>query len=92
MQATSQIANTIAKESGLKGQHYAKILDALKAIGSGTAYEIAAKCGMDAVQVSRRLSEMPSVYDTGRKGRTPSNRPAIKWAAVTSTNQTQLFN
>lgn len=91
MQTTSRISNTIAKESGLKDQHYAKIRAALLQ-GSGTAYEIAERCNMDAVQVSRRLSEMPEVYDTGQKGRTPSNRPAIKWALAVTGKQAVLFN
>lgn len=81
----------MAKESGLKEAHRQKILDTLIAIGKGTAYDIAKFSGIDHVAVSRRLSEMPDVYDTGEKGLSPSNRPCILWAAHTTIKQTTLF-
>lgn len=40
------------------GSHVARILAALDSLGTGTAHEIAQRCGLTVVQVDRRRKEM----------------------------------
>lgn len=64
--------------------HYALIIGALGLQGDATIYELAARTGLDHVQVARRLPElsqaMPArIFDTGRTKPSPSGRPCRIW-------------
>lgn len=85
MQQTSISANNQAISSGLKIEHKRRILAALDLISEGTANEIANRAGIEYVACVRRLSELVTdnkVYDTGKLGKSPSNRACIIWGKV----------
>jgi predicted ArsR family transcriptional regulator len=79
--ATSHAAAARVRE--FDGEHYAKILEALKR--PGTIHEIAERCGLDPVQVARRLSELekalpPRALPTDETRPSPRGRPCRVWA------------
>lgn len=72
------------------GEHHAKILEALREHGPGTAHEIAERCGLEAHAVGKRLNELHTrsfigpVVDGRQKPltrKTPSGRSAQVWYA-----------
>jgi len=75
---TSLAANRAATVE-MRNGHYAKIISALKSIGSGTYEEIANFIGLDRHAVGRRLGEMEGmqiVWKPGAKKNTKSGRLA----------------
>lgn len=54
--------------SGALTDHASRIMAVLNQGGGWTAYEIAEACGLNNVQVSRRLSAMPGVRKMGEAG------------------------
>lgn len=82
MQPTSILANNHANKSGLKAAHADKIVEALKVITQGTAFEISVQANMKSVAVSRRLSELEKqgiVYSKGVSNKSESGRVALVW-------------
>ena len=79
---TSRIAARMA--GGLRADHHRRILDALRA-GPAGASEIAARCGLDAHQVGKRLGEMGRaglIETTGNTVRSATGRPERQWRAI----------
>ena len=75
---TSLAANKAATVE-MRNGHYAKIISALKSLGSGTYEEIANHVGLDRHAVGRRLGEMEGmqlVWKPGAKKNTKSGRQA----------------
>lgn len=76
---TSIKANQSVKE--MKQEHYVKIIEALEKMKVGGTYvEISEACGLDSIQVGRRLSEMitaGTVFNVGTTRMTPSGRPSM---------------
>jgi hypothetical protein len=76
---TSRVAASMA--GGLRADHQRKILDSLGQ-GAAGASEIAARCGLDAHQVGKRLGEMGRaglIQTTGRTVRSATGRPEREW-------------
>lgn len=73
-----------ARVDGFAHEHFGKILVALKQ-GRGTIYQIAERCGLDHVQVARRLPELAAavpakVRPTGEKRPSPKGgSPCRVW-------------
>lgn len=95
MRKTSLQAHKGIKEGGVKQIHYAIILDAFALLrnNEGTALDLSGMCKLDYWQVSRRLGEMaspsdptqqPTIEDTGRLGKSRSNRRAVIYRLVTT--------
>jgi predicted ArsR family transcriptional regulator len=78
--ATSKDA---ARQShGLASEHRRQILAALEGGVELTAGEIAVRCGLTSLQVSRRMAELRSdgeIVATTNTRPTPSGRPAQVW-------------
>jgi hypothetical protein len=77
--ATSRAAAAEAKK--FRSQHHRQILDALAA-GPAGASGIAARCGMVAHQIGRRLHELAKagrIVETGRVVRSASGRGEREW-------------
>jgi len=76
----TETSKTAAAHShGLAAEHRLLILAAMRDGGAGTAHEIATRCDLEAVQVSRRLRELVDdgeIRATGETRPTPSGRPA----------------
>lgn len=66
---------------GMKSEHYKKIIEGLEKLKVGGIYtEIASACGLDPIQVNRRLSEMESegiIFSVGITRPTPTGRKAM---------------
>lgn len=74
-----------AKAKPMIESHYAKIMDALKVMKSGTAEQIAIYLKMDHSQINRRVSEMEKlqlIYKPGIKKKTKTGREAFVWCIV----------
>jgi predicted Rossmann fold nucleotide-binding protein DprA/Smf involved in DNA uptake len=79
--ATSRAAAAEAKK--FRSQHHSQILDALAA-GPAGASGIAARCGLLAHQVNKRIHELAKVgriIETGRVVVSQSGRGEREWAA-----------
>jgi predicted Rossmann fold nucleotide-binding protein DprA/Smf involved in DNA uptake len=77
--ATSRAASAEAKK--FRSQHHRQILDALAA-GPAGASGIAARCGMVAHQIGKRLHELAKagrIVETGRVVRSASGRGEREW-------------
>ena len=77
--ATSRAAAADAKK--FAGEHHRQILDAL-AVGPAGASGIAARCGMVAHQIGKRLHELAKagrIVETGRVVRSASGRGEREW-------------
>lgn len=82
MRATSLIANKSAEQTGLKQQHYSKILNVLGTFKSGTSYQISVWSKLDYIAVARRMGELEKkgkVFSKGKLGLSPSKKPAMIW-------------
>lgn len=81
---TSKIA--ASHSHGLAAEHRLLILAAMRQdAGTWIAHEVAAKCGLSAVQVSRRFRELVDdgeIRATGETRPTPSGRPAQCYRVV----------
>ena len=80
--ATSKAAGTDAKS--FRGEHHAAILEALRH-GPAGASGIAARCGLLAHQVNKRLHELAKVgriVETGRVVASQSGRGEREWKAT----------
>ena len=76
---TSRLAAAEAKT--FRGEHHAAILDALQA-GPAGASGIAARCGLNAHQVNKRLHELAKagrIAETGRLVESASGRAEREW-------------
>lgn len=73
---TSKAAATAAR--GLAAEHRRAILEVMRAGGDWTATEIAARCGLSAVQVCRRFAEL---RDDGLILETLNTRPTASGRA-----------
>lgn len=79
---TSKAAAARTKE--FDANHYGRIMDALRSIGSGTFHEIAGCMALQGQQVNKRLSElerMGAVERTGETRPSPSGRQCAVWRA-----------
>lgn len=86
MKKTSIIANRIA-EKGLKAEHFAKILSAMKDGVERNYHAIAKRAGLDPTAVARRLPEMVKdgcLQETGNVSPSPSNRPCTNYIINTN--------
>lgn len=80
MQKTSLLAHAHMIQSGKKATHSDLILTALMGMPQGGQYEeIAMRCGLQPVQVHRRLAEVVGIKRTGRFKPTSSSVPAEVW-------------
>ena len=64
--------------------HQAVIVGSLMSQGSGTIYEIAARTGLDHVQVARRMAELEALQvarPTAETKPSPKGRPCRVWEA-----------
>lgn len=71
---------------GLASEHNRKILDALRGGAELTAGEIAERCGLSSLQVSRRMAELRDDGDivaTDNTRPTPTGRAARCWRRTT---------
>jgi hypothetical protein len=78
--STSHAAAARVRE--FDAEHFTKILQALTT--PGNIYELAARCGLDHVQVARRLSELeqatpPRARPTNETRPSPKGRPCRVW-------------
>lgn len=67
----------------MKAEHYRKIINALKELGSANYERIAEKAGLDRHQVGRRLSELErdqKVFKPGIQTLTKSGRKAFNYS------------
>jgi len=74
-----------AHSHGLAAEHRLLILAAMRDGGAGTAHQIATRCDLQAVQVSRRLREFVDdglIRATGETRPTPSGRPSQCWEVI----------
>jgi len=85
--STSKDAHKRVSSEMLTG-HYKKIIGALQALGTANACTIGKYCGLDMIQVSRRLSELEKleadgglelVYKPGTVSLTSSKRKAFNY-------------
>lgn len=83
--AQSTSAEAFAKSKSFTGQHHKKILDAL-GLGPAGASGIAARSGMLAHQINKRLNELAragKIVETGRAVPSASGRSEREWRVAT---------
>lgn len=81
-QLPSTSHDAYAQAKPMISSHHAKILEALKVLGSETAEGIAKYLGMEHSQINRRVSEMERlqmIYKPGTKKNTKTGRQAFVW-------------
>ena len=80
---TSRLSYEKIMQPGARENTYKKVLDALKIIMDGTAWEISNQAGLKPDKVWKRLSELRRddvIFDTGLRRNSPDQNPSMVYA------------